>query len=71
MDFHSIVQISLSVLKNPIVIICAVGVILYLAFMGLIANYKKKPPRPKKGKKIAAPAPKPKKEESAETEEAK
>lgn len=45
------------VLANPYVIGTAIVVILYMNFCSFVANYKKKPPKPKKAK--AQPAAKP------------
>lgn len=67
MDIHYVIDVVLSVIKEPQVLICLAVVILYLSFMALIVNYKKRPPRPKK--KAIAPPPKPKKEENQESEE--
>ena len=49
--------VVLGVLKNPIVIIAAAVIILYLNFVFFVARYVKKPPRPKRRKPAPAPAP--------------
>lgn len=60
MNFKEILPIILAVLKDWRVIATAVAVLLVMEFAKYIANYKKKPMRPKKVKVKSAPAPKPK-----------
>ena len=57
MNFEYIFPILKGVLLNPFVIGTAIVIILYCNFMGYVARYRKKPPKPKK-KVVAAPAPK-------------
>lgn len=56
MSIAETLPIVKSVLTNPYVIGTAIVVILYMNFCSFVANYRKKPPKPKKAK--SAPAPK-------------
>ena len=47
MKLAAMLPIILGVLKNPIVIISAAVIILYLNFVFFVARYVKKPPKPK------------------------
>ena len=70
MNFEYIFPILKGVLLNPFVIGTAIVIILYCNFMGYVARYRKKPPKPKK--KIvadAAPAPKPEGKEAENSRE--
>ncbi|MCR4790926.1 MAG: hypothetical protein K5839_07610 [Treponemataceae bacterium] len=55
MDINNILSVVLQVLKNPLVIIACVVVLLYLLFVSFVADYRKKPPKPKKQKAIKPP----------------
>ena len=68
MNFEYIFPILKGVLLNPFVIGTAIVIILYCNFMGYVARYKKKPPKPKK-KVVAAPAPKPEGKEAENSRE--
>lgn len=57
MGISQIMSTSLAVLLNPAVIFAAVVVIFYLNFVNYVVRYRKKPPKIKKKKVIAAPAP--------------
>ena len=57
MGISQIMSTSMAVLLNPAVIFVTVGVILYLNFVNYVVRYRKKPPKIKKKKIIAAPAP--------------
>ena len=67
MKIAAMTPVILGVLKNPIVIITAAVIILYLNFVFFVARYVKKPPRPKR-KKVAAPPPAKKEGEKSEGE---
>ena len=69
-DFMGISQImstSMAVLLNPAVIFVTVGVILYLNFVNYVVRYRKKAPKVKK-KKVIAAAPAPAEEGAGEEE---
>ena len=65
MKLGAMMPIILGVIKNPIVIITAAVIILYLNFVFFVARYVKRPPRPKP-RKAPAPAPAKKEEEKKE-----
>ena len=65
MKIAAMLPVVLGVIKNPIVIITAAVIILYLNFVFFVARYVKKPPRPKR-RKAPAPAPAKKEEEKKE-----
>ncbi|MGP1459197.1 MAG: hypothetical protein ACTTKL_07790 [Treponema sp.] len=68
MSFANLMPILKKILTNPAVIGTTVVVILYMNFCAFVANYRKKPPMPKKRR--AAPAPTPqKKAQVQQTEE--
>lgn len=58
MDIKEALPVIKTVLINPYVIGTAVCVILYMNFCSFVANYRKKPPKPKKVKSSPPPAPK-------------
>ena len=66
MKIAAMMPVVLGVLKNPITLISAAVIILYLNFVFFVARYVKKPPRPKKRKAAPAPAPAKKEEEKKE-----
>ena len=68
MNFDYIFPILKGILLNPFVIGTAIVIILYCNFMGYVARYRKKPPKPKK-KVVAAPAPKPEGKEAENSRE--
>ena len=68
MNFEYIFPILKGVLLNPFVIGTAIVIILYCNFMGYVARYRKKPPKPKK-KVVAAPNPKPEGKEAENSRE--
>ena len=65
MKIAAMTPVILGVLKNPLVIITAAAIILYLNFVFFVARYVKKPPKPKRRK---APAPAPAKKEGEKKE---
>lgn len=64
MKISEIMPIILQVLKSPYVIGTCLVVIFFMNFCSFVANYRKKPPKPKKPKAAPAPA----KEASAESQ---
>ena len=62
-------NVILGVLLDWRVIATVVAMLLVIEFAKFVANYKKRPPRPKVKKSKTAPAPKPKKEKKSEEEE--
>lgn len=57
MDTSELIPVLKQVLTNPVAVGTAVVVILYMNFCCYVANYSKKPPKPKKkAQKAAAPA---------------
>lgn len=62
MKIGAMMPVVLGVLKNPIVIISAAAIILYLNFVFFVARYVKKPPRPRVRR---APKAEPPKQEAA------
>ncbi len=65
MKIAAMMPVVLGVLKNPITIISAAVIILYLNFVFFVARYVKKPPKPKKRKE---PKPAPAKKEAEKKE---
>lgn len=62
-----VMEVVASVLTNMDVIIAAVAVVLYLNFVVYVVRYRKRPPRPRQKKRIAAaPAQKESPEEEIE-----
>ena len=68
MKIAAMLPVILGVLKNPITIISAAVIILYLNFVFFVARYVKKPPKPKK-RKEPKPAPAKKEAEKKEGED--
>ena len=68
MKLSAMLPVVLGVLKNPITIISAAVIILYLNFVFFVARYVKKPAKPKK-RKEPKPAPAKKQEEKKEGED--
>ena len=64
----AIIPVLLGVLKDFRVIATLVAFLLVIMIAGGIANYRKKPPRPKKEKPAPKAAPKEQTEENAEAE---
>lgn len=62
-------KVILGVLLDWHVIVTVVAMLLVIEFAKFVANYTKKPPRPKVKKNKNAPAPKPKKEKKEESGE--
>ncbi|MGP1587930.1 MAG: hypothetical protein ACTTHG_06255 [Treponemataceae bacterium] len=60
MNIFQVILVSISVLKQPMVILVAVIVILYLNFMIYVEKYRKRPPRPKRRRKVEVPQEAPK-----------
>lgn len=58
MKIAAMMPVVLGVLKNPITIISAAVIILYLNFVFFVARYVKKPAKPKKKKAPKAAPPK-------------
>jgi len=56
MSFAELLPVLKNIFTSPIVIGTAVVVVLYMNFCAFVANYRKKPPRPKK-KRTPPPAP--------------
>ena len=67
MDLKAVMPVVKAVLTNPYVIGTTIVIILYMNFCSFVANYRKKPPKPKKAKN--APAPKPAKTSDDKSEE--
>ena len=57
MGISQIMSTISAVLLNPVVIFATAVVIFYLNFVNYVVRYRKKPPKVKKKKVIAAPAP--------------
>lgn len=57
MSFEEIMAVLKHVLSSKIVIGTVIVVILYMDFCTFVANYHKKPPRPKRRRTTHAPAP--------------
>ena len=68
MKLAAMLPVVLGVLKNPITIISAAVIILYLNFVFFVARYVKKPAKPKK-RREPKPAPAKKQEEKKEGED--
>ncbi|MBR0033126.1 MAG: hypothetical protein IJP61_12705 [Treponema sp.] len=69
-SFSEIVRVSLSVLKNPKVIITAIIVFVYMDLCAKVVRYRKKIKKTRVKKKVkAAPAPAPAPEQPAEQAE--
>ncbi len=72
MDFKELFQVLKGVFSSEIVIGTVIVVFLYMRFCSFVANYVKKPPKPKKKPARAAPAPAARKtDENADAEEEK
>ena len=67
MGISQIMSTSIAVLLNPAVILVTVGVIFYLNFVNYVVRYRKKAPKVKK-KKVIAAAPAPAEEGAGEEE---
>lgn len=57
MDFKELFQVLKNVFSSEIVIGTVIVVFLYMRFCSFVANYVKKPPKPKKKPSRATPAP--------------
>ncbi len=61
MEYPSLSEIIIAILKSPTVIGVVIVAILYIALVSYVVNYRKKPPKPRK---LSTEAPKPRSQAS-------